>query len=61
MASRIKVEKTWRQIAAEVAHEDDPVKHAQLTRELTHALHRELELAVRQSKSRPLTPPAPRH
>ncbi len=53
MASRIHVEKTWREIAAEVAQEDDPAKHAQLTRKLTRALHRELELRVSQLKSPP--------
>ncbi len=59
MASRINVEKTWRQIAAEVAQEDDPVKHAQLTRELNRALQRELVLRVL-APSQPVTLPAPR-
>ncbi len=44
MASRVNVEKTWRQIAAEVAQEDDPDKVTQLTQELTHALKRELQM-----------------
>ncbi len=61
MASRINVEKTWRQIAAEVAQEDDPVKHAQLTRELTRALQRELELRLVKPTSEPLTPSALHH
>ncbi len=44
MASRVNVEKTWRQIAAEVAQEDDADKVAELTQELNRALQRELQM-----------------
>ncbi len=43
MGSRIEVEKSWRQIAAEVAQEDDPQKLSALTEELNRALKRELQ------------------
>ncbi len=51
MASRIDVEKTWRQIAAEVAQEDDPVKPAQLTRELSRAFASSCAISARHAAS----------
>jgi len=42
-ANRIHIVKSWRQIAAEVAQEDDPEKLRKLTEELHRALQRELQ------------------
>jgi hypothetical protein len=41
MATRAKPEKSWRQLAAEVAQEDDPQKLAVLTSQLLGALEEE--------------------
>jgi hypothetical protein len=41
MADRTKLIKSWRQIASEVAQEDDPEKRNKLTAELLRALEQE--------------------
>ena len=45
MADRTKLVKSWRQIASEVAQEDDPEKLSKLTAELLRALEREKQQA----------------
>lgn len=51
MTTSVRLMRTWRQIAAEVGQEDDPVKLAQLTEELTRALQRELEARARETNT----------
>ena len=41
MTNRVNTVKSWRQIAAEVAQEDDPRRRDELTTELLRALERE--------------------
>jgi molecular chaperone GrpE (heat shock protein) len=52
MANRIHIVKSWRQIAAEVAQEDDPQKLSQLTEELHRALQRELQARAESENTR---------
>ncbi len=51
MADRIEIVKSWRQIAAEVAQEDDPKKLSALTEELNRALKRELQAKLRRENT----------
>jgi len=52
MANRMNIMKSWRQIAAEVAQEDDPQKLTRLTEELHLALQRELQARLDRENTR---------
>jgi hypothetical protein len=52
MANRMNIMKSWRQIAAEVAQEDDPQKLTKLTEELHLALQRELQARLDRENTR---------